>query len=582
MKIFFHSLVLFIFLGSRLSGLSSDAALYQWSANTFDETFSTNWLAAVKSALPLAATNDDFTFQQATNLLRQASERGDNAARGLWGFVLLVTSQSPTMSETGFRFLRQSAVDGNVAAMLQLGLLYSGGKFIRQNYNESFRWFSAAAAAGNSEAELQLGGSYHYGLGTTPDFEKAANCYRRSSEQTNFVAMKSYGYLLMNGLGCTKDLEAAKYWLTRSAKEGGNRRAMNNLGALYSLNFPDTNSLAQAFQWFKQGADLDDAMACWQLAGFYYRGWGGTETNFASYRYWILKAATLGATDAQYNMAVAYRVGDGVPADITTALVWCERAAAKNHPRALYDLALHYLEVKTNRPSLVLADRYLFLAAQAGHREAQMQYAMSCFRGDVVAAEFENGKNWLAKAASAGWAKAEFALFCLQYNGIAPAPNCPPYPVDKTEAVKWLRLAAEHESLPAQAILAVMLIQGKDVAVDKIAAEKLLRAAASHGFGQAQNDLGFAILDGDVAAADGVEPAMWCKLAQFNSKDPNVISRARFNLSQALSKLNAEQRSEVDRRVDSFKAIPAVEVDPMSSGWEKNPAYQLEDGQFGH
>ena len=225
----------------------------------------------------------------------------------------------------------------------------------------------------------------------------------------------------------------------------------------------------------------------------------------------------------------------------------------------------------------------MHLAAQAGHRAAQFQCAMSSFRGDVAPADFENGKRWLAQSAEAGWAQAEFCLFQLYYNIASPGPGLPLYPKDKVEAVKWLRRAADHENLQAQSTLAVMLIRGMDVEMDKTTAEKLLRNAAEHGYAQAQNDLGFAIENGDTSSMDMVESAMWCKLAESHLTDPNILRRTKVNLSNALSRLTVDQQLEVDQRVKNFQTLPVVEIDPMPVGWEKNaPSYEQEDGQFGH
>ena len=301
-----------------------------------------------------------------------------------------------------------------------------------------------------------------------------------------------------------------------------------------------------------------------------------------SYRSWRFKAATLGSTEAQYQMGAAFRTGDGVPKGLDSSLMWYRKAAAKNHPKAFYDLALLCLEDKTNQASIMLASNYMVRAAQTGHREAQFQCALSCFRGDLRIPDCEGGKQWLDKAAENGCPRAEFCLYQLFYYGIAPATNCPPYPKDRAEAIKWLRRAAEHEILQAQAILAFMLMQGKEVEQNKAEAEKLLRNAAEHGCGQAQNDLGFAILNGDISTTNAVEAAKWCRLAVSSLTDPEKLSRAKVNLSNALSRLTADQQLEADRQVDSFKALPAADIDPMSKGWEENPAYKQEDGQLIH
>jgi len=409
----------------------------------------------------------------------------------------------------------------------------------------------------------------------------AAKYFRLSADQTNYVAMKSLGYLLMHGYGVKTNETEAESWFKRAANEGGNRRAMYNLGVIYSLKYPDTNAMAKAFKWMQQSAELGDALAAQEVANFYYRGWGGTETNLARYHYWRLKAATVGATDSQFFMGQAYRLGDGVPKDPQTSLAWYGKAAAKNHPEALYDLALHYLEDKTNRASLQMAHEFMVRAAQMGHREAQLQCALNCFRGDF-GVDCESGNQWLAKAAENGWFRAEFILFQLYYNGVAPGKDCPAYRQDKIEAIKWLRRAAAHENPQAESTLAVMLIRGLDVEPDKVAAEKLLRDVAAHGFAPAQNDLGFAILNGDIASTDPEEAAMWCKLAMLHSSDPNISKRANVNLTNALARLTGDQQQDVERRVAGFQALAIPELDPKVKDWQKNPAYQQENGQFGH
>lgn len=561
-----------------------------WANYATDEPFevppasllSTNWLAAVRAAMPAALPKGEPNLQALTNLLCQASQRGNVAAQGLWGCFLLVQNPSTPEAETGLRLLRNSATNGFTPAMVNLGLLCEGGEYVPQDYAQAFYWFTKAAAQDNSEALLQLSGCYYYGLGTTQDFAQAALYLQRAAELTNYVAMKSLGHMLMRGLGVPKDTEAARRWLTRAAVEGGNRRAMYNLGALYSGQVGDTNAMAEAFHWFKRGAELGDALASMQVASFYYRGWGAVQTNLEAYRVWRLRAAARGATAAQYFMGAAYRVGDGVPKDMESSLEWYRKAAAKGHPSAFYDLALHYRAQSTNRLARLLTETYMLQAAQAGHREAQFQCALSSFRGDVGTPDYEAGKFWLAKAAENGWGRAEFCLFRLYYLGLAPSPTGPPYPKDVPQALRWLRRAAQHGELPAQSCLAVMLIQGKDLERDPAAAEKLLRHAAEQGYAQAQNDLGFAIQNGNTAKTDLVESAMWCRLAQSPSADTNVLRRAEVNLAHALAQLTPDQREEVAERVKQFRPVAVPELDPLAAGWETNSAYQPEDGRFGH
>jgi TPR repeat protein len=543
---------------------------------------SSNWLVEVRAALPAR----DFThgtpdFGQITNLLCEESARGNNMALGLWGGVVVGLSQTPDEVKAGLQMMQTSAQNGYVLAMVNLGVMSETGRYFPRNYDQAFYWFGLAATNGSAYGELQLGACYHYGFGTRPDSKMAASCYLRAAEMTNYVAMKSYGYYLSNGIGVKKDLDAARYWLTRAAKEGGNRRAMYDLGVLCESKFPDTNAMAEAFQWYQQSAEPGDALGCSELANCYYNGWG-TSSNLDSYHLWLYKAAALGATDAQYRMGVAYRTGDCVPQDTAASLEWYWKAAAKNHPEAYYDLAIYYLKNKTNLDSEIMADRCMLRAAQGGNREAQYQCALSYLRGDVAPPDCDAGNQWMAKAANNGWAKAEFALFEMYYHGMRPSPNCQPYPEDKTEALKWLHRAADHGDFQAQATLAVMLIQGMDMGQNVAEAEKLLRNAANHGYVQAQNDLGYSILHGDLGSTDWVEAAMWCQLAETHWNEPRTRSVVEANLSNALAQLTSDQEQEVEQRVKNFHPLPVVETWPLVKDWEKNPAYQQEDGRHGH
>jgi hypothetical protein len=551
-------------------------------ATQLPETLSTNWLVAAKATLPARYQAKDLSYGQITNLLSVECQRGNGAAQGLWGFALVWQSQSPEEAAPGIELLRKSAGSGFVPAMLNLGHVYQDGKYSKTNYDEAFRWFSLAAEKGNADAQATVGGYYHLGRGRSQDYSIAAKWYRLAADQNNYEAMKSLGFLLLNGLGVDKNLERAKYWTLRAATEGHHRRAMMNMGAICIMESTNSASMTEAFKWYKQSADLGDPLACFQVANFYYNGWGAVTTNLDSYYDWLTKAANLGCTEAQYFMGQYCRTGIGMPKDAEKSLEWYRKAAAKNEPHALFDLAIHYLGEQTNHASLELANDYMLRAAQMGHREAQYLYAAGSFRGEIGSQDCDRGKEWLAKSADGGWAKAEFLLFSLYYNGRSPVAGCAPYPKDTVEGVKWLRRAAEHESLQAQSVLAVMLIQGNGVGQDKVEAEKLLRYAATHGFAQAQNDLGFSILTGAAAKKNWVEAAMWCKLAQTKGSDTNTVTRAKVNFANASSQLSLEELREVDRRVTDFQPVPLAVVDPLPKDWQTKSEFQPEDNHFSH
>ena len=80
---------------------------------------------------------------------------------------------------------------------------------------------------------------------------------------------------------------------------------------------------------------------------------------------------------------------------------------------------------------------------------------------------------------------------------------------DRTEAVKWFRLAAEENVLKAQIDLATAYLRGEGVAKDSVEALNWYRKAAEQGDMYAQKDIGLLYQRGEGVAQDFVEAAKW-------------------------------------------------------------------------
>jgi TPR repeat protein len=105
-----------------------------------------------------------------------------------------------------------------------------------------------------------------------------------------------------------------------------------------------------------------------------------------------------------------------------------------------------------------------------------------------------------------GDATAQYNLGICYYNGDGVA-------VDKAEAVKWLRKAAEKGHLQAQTLIGAFYFQGDGVAVDKAEAIKWFRKAAVQGYPQAQSILGSCYFKGEGVAEDQAEAVKWFRKA---------------------------------------------------------------------
>jgi hypothetical protein len=80
--------------------------------------------------------------------------------------------------------------------------------------------------------------------------------------------------------------------------------------------------------------------------------------------------AESGQADAQFALANTYRMGFGVPVDLTRALQWYQSAAALGHARSQFHLGMAYRLGDGVTVNLNLARYWLLEAARQGHVDA--------------------------------------------------------------------------------------------------------------------------------------------------------------------------------------------------------------------
>ena len=154
--------------------------------------------------------------------------------------------------------------------------------------SDAAKTLNSAASAGDPVAQFQLGLSY-LSQGRT---NEAVTLIRKSANQNQPAAQYRLAKLYESGEGVTQDAEMARQ-LTERAARNGNRIAMHDL-ALY-----------------------------------YAEGRGGVEADLPTAANWFEKAAERGVVDSQFNLAVLFESGQGLPKNITNAFVWYSIAAGQ-------------------------------------------------------------------------------------------------------------------------------------------------------------------------------------------------------------------------------------------------------------
>ncbi|MFN3583378.1 Localization factor PodJS [Phenylobacterium sp.] len=89
----------------------------------------------------------------------------------------------------------------------------------------------------------------------------------------------------------------------------------------------------EARRWTARAAEGGEPRAMHNLGLYYFRGEGGPQ-DLASAAQWFRKAAELGVVDSQYNLGVMYQSGSGVQKDPAEALKWLTLAAGQGDGQA--------------------------------------------------------------------------------------------------------------------------------------------------------------------------------------------------------------------------------------------------------
>ena len=84
---------------------------------------------------------------------------------------------------TEFDRIKRLAKGGDKSAQDNLGVMYSIGDGVPQDYKEAAKWFTKAAEQGYANAQYSLGVMYRDGDGVPQDYKEAVKWYTKAAEQ---------------------------------------------------------------------------------------------------------------------------------------------------------------------------------------------------------------------------------------------------------------------------------------------------------------------------------------------------------------------------------------------------------------
>ena len=197
-----------------------------------------------------------------------------------------------------------------------------------------------------------------------------------------------------------------------------------------------------------------------------------------------LAKALAGDAEAQYNLGVCYKNGDGIEKNLTKAVKWYEKAAEQGYASAQCNLGYCYeFGVGVEKNILKAVDLYK-KAAEQGDATAQYNLGLSYKNGNGVEENIYKAVEWYEKAAAQGFAPAQCSLGFRYELGEGVEKNI-------YKAVEWYKKAAEQGNATAQCNLGVCYQNGEGVEKNIYKAVEWYEKAAAQGNATAQCNLGY-------------------------------------------------------------------------------------------
>jgi TPR repeat protein len=161
--------------------------------------------------------------------------------------------------------LREIAYAGNVAAQVQLGVIYLTGDGVPRNDTEAVKWLRKAADQDNALGERYLAEMYFKGRGVPADNDEAAKLLQMAAQQGDAESEHNLAVLYTQGLGVARNVKEAAKWMARAAAQNL-ASAQQGMGALYENGDGVAPDPAEAATWYRKAVDQNYVPAMNSLA----------------------------------------------------------------------------------------------------------------------------------------------------------------------------------------------------------------------------------------------------------------------------------------------------------------------------
>ncbi|EBZ4937822.1 sel1 repeat family protein [Salmonella enterica subsp. enterica serovar Java] len=187
----------------------------------------------------------------------------------LAGITFIFLCATVDASNDYYSTLKKEASSGSVDAQYKLGKTYM---LTSGDYSKAFYWLNKSAEQGNIEAQYNVGLLYYYGQGVKRNVNESIMWWRKASEAGHPIAQNDLAMMYKNETPITKCGEIVSL-LNQSAKRGY-ELAYLNIGNLYSSGVCVDKQMREAIKWWEKASEKNNGQAEFNLAVVYKNGDG--------------------------------------------------------------------------------------------------------------------------------------------------------------------------------------------------------------------------------------------------------------------------------------------------------------------
>lgn len=405
-------------------------------------------------------------FARAQNILGECMEAEQNFDETVYWYKQSVSQEYPP-AEYNLALLLLQAQDENAS-------------FI----NQAMDLLQKSADHGDMRAQYLLGHFYETGENMSEgksNERKAFKYYLKSANQGYSPAQNEVGECYYYGFGIAKDLDKAQEWYQKAATQD-NADAQCGLGKIYI----DKDYYVESVKYLQKASDQDISIAAYWLAVLYQYGSNGIEQNDDKAFRFYTKAADLGNSSAQNELADIYIEKE----NYDKAFYLYKQSSKQNNKDALYSLGCLYSEGKT--PYKEKDDVNAFIcfkeSAELGLSVAKASVGYSYLSGIGTKVNVKKAIRWLKEAAKDGNSLGQANLGYCYMNGVGVEKNY-------NKAVRLFNKAIKEDEPIAQNNLGLCYMNGWGVEQNYNKALNLFRKAAKQSIALAISNLGYCYLN---------------------------------------------------------------------------------------